>query len=126
MGTPLVIPFAKKPLCALVLLSPVTQGGEVDKWGKWREPGGFCRMVVAVHGGIKVSPVNGACAHPKCSCRDKGCVDLLEENVSIPGWSTWKRVCWRACMEWFEVVLPELMFPGIAVLRLTCACTGLI
>ena len=60
------------------------------------------------------------------SCRDKGCVDLLEENGSVPGWSTWKRVCWRACMEWFEVVLPELMFPGRAVLRLTCACTGLI
>ena len=83
MGTPLVIPFAKKPLCALVLLSPVTQGGEVDKWGKWREPGGVCRRLVAVLGAIKVGVVNGACAHRKCSCRDKGCVDLLEENVSV-------------------------------------------
>ena len=34
---------------------------------------------MAVLGGIKVSPVNGMCAHPKCSCRNKGCVDLLEE-----------------------------------------------
>ena len=43
--------------------------------GAWR--------VMAVLGGIKVSPVNGMCAHPKCSCRNKGCVDLLEENVSV-------------------------------------------
>ena len=81
---------------------------------------------MAVLGGIKVSPVNGLCTHPKCSCRDKGCVDLLLENVSVPGWSTRKRVCWRTRMEWFEVLLPELVFPRTAVLRLTCACTGLI
>ena len=109
MGTPLVIPFARKPLCALVLLSPAMQGGEVDKWGKWREPGGFCRMVVAVRGGIKVSPVNGVCTHPKCSCRDQGCVDLLEENVSIqagatgsgfvgePAWSGLRFYCLSSC-----------------------------
>ena len=78
-----VIPFAKKPLCALVLLSPVIQAGDVDKWGKRREPGGVCRRPVAVLGGIQVSPVNGACTHPKCSYRDKGCVDLLEKNVSV-------------------------------------------
>ena len=83
MGTPLVIPFAKKPQCTLVLLSPVMQGGEVDKWGKWREPGGVCRRLGAVLGSIRVSPVNGACAHPKCSCRDKAGVDLLEKNVSV-------------------------------------------
>ena len=83
MCTRLVIPFAKKPLCALVLLSPVMQGGEVDKWGKWREPGGVCRRLVAVLGGIKVSPVNGACAHPMCSFRDKAGADLLEKNVSV-------------------------------------------
>ena len=51
--------------------------------GKAEGACGVCRRVVAVLGGIKVSPVNGVCAHPKCSCRDKGCVDLLEENVSI-------------------------------------------
>ena len=108
MGT-LVIPFARKPLCALVLLSPAMQGGEVDKWGKRREPGGVCRMVVAVLGGIKVSPVNGLCTHPKCSCRDKGCVDLLEENVSIqagapgsgfvgePTWSGLRFCCPSSC-----------------------------
>ena len=78
-----VIPFAKKPLCALVLLSPVIQAGDVDKWGKRREPGGVCRRPVAVLGGIQVSPVNGACTHPKCSYRDKACVDLLEKNVSV-------------------------------------------
>ena len=83
MGTPLMIPFAKKPQCTLVLLSPVMQGGEVDKWGKRREPGGVCRRLVAVLGGIRVSPVNGACAHPKCSCRGKAGVDLLEKNVSV-------------------------------------------
>ena len=44
---------------------------------------------MAVLGGIKVSPVNGACAHPKCSCRDKGCVDLLEKNVSSLNGDTW-------------------------------------
>ena len=109
MGTPLVIPFAKKPLCALVLLSPVMQGGEVDKWGKWREPGGVCRRLVAVLGAIKVGVVNGACAHRKCSCRDKGCVDLLEENVSVqagapgsrfvgePAWSGLRFYCLSSC-----------------------------
>ena len=109
MGTPLVIPFAKKPLCALVLLSPVMQGGEVDKWGKWREPGGVCRRLVAVLGAIKVGVVNGACAHRKCSCRDKGCVDLLEENVSVqagepgsrfvgePTWSGLRFYCLSSC-----------------------------
>ena len=109
MGTPLVIPFAKKPLCALVLLSPVTQGGEVDKWGKWREPGGVCRRLVAVLGAIKVGVVNGACAHRKCSCRDKGCVDLLEENVSVqagepgsrfvgePAWNGLRFQCLSSC-----------------------------
>ena len=94
--------------------------------GKAEGACGVCRRVVAVLGGIKVSPVNGVCTHPKCICRDKGCVDLLLENVSVPGWSTWKWVCLRTRMEWFEVLLPELMFPGTAVLRLTCACTGLI
>ena len=102
MGTPLVIPFAKKPLCALVLLSPVMQGGEVDKWGKWREPGGVCRRLVAVLGGIKVSPVNGVCAHPKC-CRDKGCVDLLEKNVSVQAGEPGSGF---VGMEWFEVPTP--------------------
>ena len=118
MDTPLVIPFAKKPQCALVLLSPVMQGGEVDKWGKRREPGGVCRRLVAVLGGIKVSPVNGACAHPKCSCRDKAGVDLLEKNVSVqvaepgsgfvgePAWNGLRFQC-LACV------------PGTAVLRLT-------
>ena len=109
MGTPLVIPFAKKPLCALVLLSPVMQGGEIDKWGKWREPGGVCRRLVAVLGAIKVGVVNGACAHRKCSCRDKGCVDLLEENVSVqagepgsrfvgePAWNGLRFQCLSSC-----------------------------
>ena len=103
MGTPLVIPFAKKPLCALVLLSPVMQGGEVDKWGKWREPGGVCRRLVAVLGAIKVGVVNGACAHRKCSCRDKGCVDLLEENVSVQAGEPGSGF---VGMEWFEVPTP--------------------
>ena len=80
MGTPLVIPFAKKPLCALVLLSPVMQGGEVDKWGKRREPGGVCRRVVAVLGSIKVSPVNGACAIPSVVAGTRGV------------WICWKRM----------------------------------
>ena len=109
MGTPRVIPFAKKPLCALVLLSPVMQGGEIDKWGKWREPGGVCRRLVAVLGAIKVGVVNGACAHRKCSCRDKGCVDLLEENVSVqagepgsrfvgePAWNGLRFQCLSSC-----------------------------
>ena len=109
MDTPLVIPFAKKPWCALVLLSPVMQGGEVDKWGKWREPGGVCRRLVTVLGGIKVSPVNGACAHPKCSCRDKAGVDLLEKNVSVqagepgsgfvgePAWNGLRFQCLSSC-----------------------------
>ena len=104
-----MIPFAKKPLCALVLLSPVMQGGEVDKWGKWREPGGVCRRLVAVLGAIKVGVVNGACAHRKCSCRDKGCVDLLEENVSVqagepgsrfvgePAWNGLRFQCLSSC-----------------------------
>ena len=83
MGTHLVIPFAKKTQCVLVLLSPVMQGGEVDKWGKPREPGQVCRRLVAVLGGIKVSPVNGVCTHPECSCRDTAGVDLLEKNVSV-------------------------------------------
>ena len=108
MGTPLVIPFAKKPLCTLVLLSLVMQGGEGDKWGKRREPGGVCRRLVAVLGGIKVSPVNGVCAHPKC-CRDKGCVDLLEKNVSVqagepgsrfvgePAWNGLRFQCLSSC-----------------------------
>ena len=125
MCTRLVIPFAKKPLCALVLLSPVMQGGEVDKWGKWREPGGVCRRLGAVLGSIRVSPVNGACAHPKCSCRDKAGVDLLEKNVSVqvaepgsgfvgePAWNGLRFQC-LACV------------PGTAVLRLTLACAGLI
>ena len=72
-------PLCQRPLRSLVLLSPVMQGGEVDKWGKRREPGGACRRL----GGIKVSPVNGVCTHPKCSYREKGCVDLLEKNVSV-------------------------------------------
>ena len=55
------------------------QGGEVDKWGKRREPGRACRRL----GGIKVSPVNGVRTHPKCSYREKGCVDLLEKNVLV-------------------------------------------
>ena len=109
MGIPLVIPFAKKPLCALVLLSPVTQGGEGVKLGKRREPGAVCRRVVEVLGGIKVSPVNGVCTHPKCSCRDQGCVDLLEENVSVqagepgsgfvgePTWSGLRFCCPSSC-----------------------------
>ena len=104
-----MIPFAKKPLCALVLLSPVMQGGEIDKWGKWREPGGVCRRLVAVLGAIKVGVVNGACAHRKCSCRDKGCVDLLEENVSVqagepgsrfvgePAWNGLRFQCLSSC-----------------------------
>ena len=109
MGTPLVIPFAKKPLCTLVLLSLVMQGGEGDKWGKQREPGGVCRRLVAVLGAIKVGVVNGACAHRKCSCRDKGCVDLLEENVSVqagepgsrfvgePAWNGLRFQCLSSC-----------------------------
>ena len=109
MGTPLVIPFAKKPLCTLVLLSLVMQGGEGDKWGKRREPGGVCRRLVAVLGAIKVGVVNGACAHRKCSCRDKGCVDLLEENVSVqagepgsrfvgePAWNGLRFQCLSSC-----------------------------
>ena len=103
MGTPLVIPFAKKPLCTLVLLSLVMQGGEGDKWGKRREPGGVCRRLVAVLGVIKVGVVNGACAHRKCSCRDKGCVDLLEENVSVQAGEPGSGF---VGMEWFEVPTP--------------------
>ena len=120
-----MIPFAKKPWCTLVLLSPVMQRGEVGKWGKRREPGGVCRRLVAVLGGIKVSPVNGAFTHPKCSCRDKAGVDLLEKNVSVqaeepgsgfvgePAWNGLRFQC-LACV------------PGTAVLRLTLPCTGLI
>ena len=80
MGIPLVIPFAKKPLCALVLLSPVTQGGEGVKLGKRMEPGAVCRRVVEVLGGIKVSPVNGACAHPKLVAGTRGV------------WISWRRM----------------------------------
>ena len=125
MGTPLVIPFAKKPQCVLVLLSPVMQGGEVDKWGKPREPGGVCRRLVAVLGGIKVSPVNGACAHPKCSCRDKAGVDLLEKNVSVqagePGSGFIGEPAWNGLR--FQCLA---RVPRTAVLRLTLACRGLI
>ena len=64
---------------------------------------------MAVLGGIKVSPVNGLCTHPKCSCRDKGCVDLLKENVSVqagatgsrfvgePTWSGLRFYCLSSC-----------------------------
>ena len=120
-----MIPFAKKPWCTLVLLSPVMQRGEVGKWGKRREPGGVCRRLVAVLGGIKVSPVNGACGHPECSCRDKAGVDLLEKNVSVqagelgsgfvgePPWNGLRFQCLARV-------------PRTAVLRLTLGCRGLI
>ena len=33
--------------------------------------------------GHQGEPSEWSVCHPKCSCRDKGCMDLLEENVSI-------------------------------------------
>ena len=54
-------------------------------------------------------PSEWSVCHPKCSCRDKGCVGLLEENVSIqagapgsgfvgePTWSGLRFCCPSSC-----------------------------